>query len=84
MRSRPGQRERRAVLGPVKAWPGDGRARGKASAAASLDGPLRAARGQLQAGTKEQLHGTNKGTAQNEEAPDGVANVPYPPRSARG
>ena len=29
----------RAVLGPVKAWPGNAGARGKASATANLDGP---------------------------------------------
>jgi Transposase len=39
MRWRPGQRDPRAVLGPVKAWPGDASAQGKASATANLDSP---------------------------------------------
>ena len=43
-RCRPELLECRAVLGPVKAWPGDAGARGKANATASLDGPLRVAR----------------------------------------
>jgi hypothetical protein len=55
------------VLGLVKAWPGSIDARGKASATASLDDPLRAARWRSQAGTKERPHGANKGTVQNEE-----------------
>ena len=63
-RCRPELLECRAVLGPVKAWPGDAGARGKANATASLDGPLRVARQHmrrpgrrngLQARTKE-LH----------------------------
>jgi hypothetical protein len=53
MRYRPDQLDHRAVLGPVKAWPGSKGARGKISATASLDGPLRAARLRAQAGTKE-------------------------------
>jgi len=32
----------RAVLGPLKAWPGNTGAKGKPSATASLDGALRA------------------------------------------
>jgi hypothetical protein len=40
--SRP--RERRAVLGPIKAWPGNTKARPKATATASLDSSLRATR----------------------------------------
>src|SRR5262249_17719012 len=67
MRSRPDPLDPRAVLGPVKAWPGNAGARGKASATASLDDPLRAARLHAQAGTKEQPSGTNKGTGRNEE-----------------
>jgi hypothetical protein len=67
MRRRPDQRDLRAVLGAVKARPGSMEARGKASATASLDGPLRAARLHAQAETKERPPGTNKGTAQNEE-----------------
>src|SRR5262249_38660322 len=59
------------VLSPrmlrIKAWPGNAGARGKASATASLDDPLRAARLHAQAGTKEQPSGTNKGTVRNEE-----------------
>ena len=51
----------RAVLGPVKAWPGSKGARGKTSVTASLDGPWRAARLRAQAGTKEWQKGTNKG-----------------------
>ena len=43
-RCRPELLECRAVLGPVKAWPGEAGARGKANATASLDGPLRVAR----------------------------------------
>ena len=39
MRWRPVQREPRAVLAPVKAWPGSRDAGGKTSATASLDGP---------------------------------------------
>jgi hypothetical protein len=41
---RPNPRERRAVLGPVKAWPGNTRAKPKATATASLDSSLRATR----------------------------------------
>jgi hypothetical protein len=67
MRWRPDQCDPRAVLGPVKAWPGNAGARGEASATASLDSPLRAARLQAQAGTKEQPSGTNKGTVRSEE-----------------
>jgi len=67
MRWRPDPLDPRAVLGPVKAWPGNAGARGKASATASLDDPLRAARLHAQAGTKEQPSGTNKGTVRNEE-----------------
>jgi transposase len=66
MRRRPNQRDPRAVLGPVKAWPGNMDPRGKISATASLDGPLRAARPRSQAGTKERPHGTNKGTDHQE------------------
>jgi hypothetical protein len=54
----------RAVLGPVKTWPGSTGARGKTSATASLDGPERAARLRTQVGTKEWQQGTNKGKAQ--------------------
>ena len=43
----------RAVLGPVKAWPGNAGARGKASATANLDGPCARRDRRLQAGTKE-------------------------------
>ena len=65
---RPDPLDPRAVLGPVKAWPGNAGARGKPSATASLDRPLRAARSaHAQAGTKERPQGTNKGTARNEE-----------------
>jgi hypothetical protein len=39
MRRHPVQRDLRAVLGPVNAWPGNGGARGKARATANLDGP---------------------------------------------
>src|SRR6476620_708776 len=42
-RCRPELLECRAVLGPFKAWPVNARARGKPTATASLDGPLRAA-----------------------------------------
>ena len=62
MQWRPVQRDPRAVLGDVKAWPGSVEARCKACATASLDGPLRAARLHAQAGTKERPPGTNKGT----------------------
>jgi hypothetical protein len=54
MRWRADLLELRAVLGPVKAWPGNASARGKARATASLDRPLRAARLHAQAGAKEQ------------------------------
>ena len=43
-RCRPEPLECRSVLGPVKAWRGNAKARGKTSATASLDGPLRVAR----------------------------------------
>jgi hypothetical protein len=59
MRWRPNLLERRAVRGPVKAWPGRIEAHGKARATASLDGSLRAARLHPQVGTKERLQGTN-------------------------
>src|SRR5262245_56885501 len=39
MRQRPNLPDPRAVLGPVKAWPGNAGARRKTSATASLDGP---------------------------------------------
>jgi hypothetical protein len=67
MRWRPLQRNPRAVLGAVKAWPGSMEARDKACATASLDGSLRAARLHAQAGTKERPPGANKGTAADEE-----------------
>jgi hypothetical protein len=41
---RPGLRERRAVLGPIKAWPGNTKARPKTTATANLDSSLRATR----------------------------------------
>jgi hypothetical protein len=53
MKQHPDLLDPRAVLGPVKAWPASMEARGKASATASLDGPLCAARLHAQAGTKE-------------------------------
>ena len=60
--------ERGAVLGPVKAWPGNAGARGEPSATASLDGPCaRRLRDTAQAGTKERPPGTNKGTAHDKE-----------------
>src|SRR5262245_18241998 len=67
MRWRPDQLDPGAALGPVKAWPGNAGARGKASATASLDDPLRPARLHAQAGTKERPPGTNKGTVRSEE-----------------
>ena len=67
MRWRPDLLDPRAVLGPVKAWPGSRGARGKTSATASLDGPLCATRLHAQAGTKERPPDTNKGTTQKEE-----------------
>ena len=59
MRWRPIQRDPRAVLGAVKAWPDGIEAGGKASAAASLDSPLRAARLHAQ--------GRDEGTAAKHE-----------------
>ena len=62
MQRRPNQRDPRAVLGAVKAWPGSMEARGKARATASLGGPCARARLHAQAGTKERPTGANKGT----------------------
>jgi len=42
-----------AVLGPVKAWPGNGGACGDGSATASLDRPCARRMSRVQAGTKE-------------------------------
>ena len=65
----------RAVLGSVKAWPGNAGARGKASATANLDGPC-ARRTSAPAGRDEgTAPGTNKGTVQNQEAIDDVINT---------
>jgi hypothetical protein len=70
----------RAVLGPVKAWPGNAGARGKASATANLDGPCaRRASAHPQVGTKERPPATNKGTAPSQEAIDDVINTLTPP-----
>ena len=64
-RCRPELLECRAVLGPVKAWPGNARARGKPTATASLDGPCArrprhkrgpGRRNELKARTKELDH----------------------------
>jgi hypothetical protein len=63
LRWRPVQRDAGAVLGAAKARPSSMEASGNASATASLDGPLRAARLHAQAGTKERPPGTNKGRA---------------------
>jgi hypothetical protein len=67
MRRHPNPFKFRAVLEPVKAWPGSAEASCKAGATASLDGLLRAARLRAQVGTKERSSGTNKGTNANEE-----------------
>jgi hypothetical protein len=53
MKWRPDQLDIRAVLGPVKAWPGSAEASDKASATASLDEPCARRAAQLQAGTEE-------------------------------
>ena len=67
-RWRPDRLEIGAVLGPVKAWPGNAGARGKPSATASLDGPLRATRLHMRRpGRRNEPQGTNKGTARIEE-----------------
>jgi hypothetical protein len=58
----------RAVLGAVKAQPGNAGARRKPSATAGLDRPLRATRSTFcGAGTKERSLGSNKGTARYQE-----------------
>jgi hypothetical protein len=62
MRWRPAQRNPRAVLEAVKAWPGSTEARGKARATASLDDPCARRVCTRKAGTKERPPGTNKGT----------------------
>jgi transposase len=59
---RPDPRERRAVLGPVKAWPGNTRARPNATATASLDSFLRATR-LCSRRPGRTAPGANKGTA---------------------
>jgi transposase len=61
MRCRPDQLDHRAVLGPVKAWPGSKEREARPARRPAFDGPLRAARLPAQAGTKERLQGTNKG-----------------------
>ena len=57
----------RAVLGAVKARPGNAGARCKPSATAALTAPARGASLHPQVGTKERPLGTNKGTGRNEE-----------------
>ncbi len=63
LRLRPSLRKRGTVLGAVKAWPADAGAGTKAIATPTLTAPARDALHNLQAGTKERPHGTNKGTA---------------------
>ena len=75
MQQRPDLLDPRAVLRPVKAWPGNTGARRNVIATASLDGPLRAARSSYpQARTKERPLGANKGTARSKETIDDLAN----------
>jgi hypothetical protein len=57
----------RAVLGAVKARPGNAGASRKPSATAGLDRPCARRNRRLQVGTKERPLGTNKGTGRNEE-----------------
>jgi hypothetical protein len=57
----------RAVLGAVKAQPGNAGASRKPSATAGLTAPARDAIDVLRAGTKELPLGSNKGTARYEE-----------------
>jgi hypothetical protein len=57
----------RAMLGAVKARPGGAFARRKVSPTAGLDCPCADASDDVQAGTKERSHGTNKGTTRHEE-----------------
>jgi hypothetical protein len=56
----------RAVLGAVKARPGNGSARWQASTTAGLDRACARRINDVRAGTKERPQGTNKGTRQIE------------------
>ena len=57
----------RAVLGAVKARPGNGRARCEPARRPTLTAPARDAFDDARAGTKEPSSGTNKGTQRDEE-----------------
>jgi hypothetical protein len=84
MTPRPDPFNPRAVLGTVKVWPGHASARGKARATANLDGPC-ARRTSAPTGRDEgTAAGTNKGTAQSQEAIDDIVNTLNPPSFARG
>src|SRR5258708_17089349 len=64
----------RAVLGPVKVWPGNTGATRQARRP-TLTVPARGAPLHPQVGTKERPPGTNKGTVQSQEAIDDVINT---------
>jgi hypothetical protein len=83
---RPDLLDRRAVLRPVKAWPGNSCASGKGIVTASLDGPCArrtlgcAGRDEGTAARREQRNSLK----QARKIIDDIAQRVYPPRSARG
>ncbi len=81
-RCRPEPLECRAVLGPVKAWPGNAEAGGRTVRRPAWTAPGR--RAQAQAGRRNGLTGTNKGTGSNWEHANDVTPNSCLPRSARG
>jgi hypothetical protein len=80
MQQRPNLFDPRAVLRPVKAWPGNTGASRNVIATASLDGPCARRTAALQVGTKERPSGANKGTASSKEEIDEIVNNLYPPK----
>jgi len=59
----------RAMLMPVKTWPGDTGASRTVIATASLDGPCARRAGRTQAGAKERPLAANKGTERTRRSP---------------
>jgi transposase len=85
MRQRPNPLSRGAVLGPVKAWPNNAGASGKASATASLDRPC--ARRTLAPAGRDEGTGRQARTKEQRKAREAIDDVKqhtYPPSPARG
>ena len=85
MRCRPDQLDLRAVLGPVKAWPGStGSERQDQRDGQPLTAPCARRVCVRRPGRRKRRQGTNKGIGSNDDLIDDAANSVYPPRSARG